>query len=51
MKLDREHQQMLFEVRPDTFAPCKLNHTGERRQSRSGHVWRRRLLRDRKALG
>lgn len=24
MKLDREHQHMLFEVRPDTFAPCKV---------------------------
>lgn len=24
MKLDREHQHMLFEVRPDTFTPCKV---------------------------
>jgi hypothetical protein len=24
MKLDREHQLMLFEVRPDVFAPCRV---------------------------
>jgi len=24
MKLDREHQHMLFEVRPDVFAPCRV---------------------------
>ena len=24
MKLEREHQHMLFEVRPEVFAPCKV---------------------------
>src|ERR1700744_4977748 len=24
LKLDREHQHMLFEVRPDVFTPCKV---------------------------
>ena len=24
LRLDREHQHMLFEVRPDIFAPCKV---------------------------
>jgi hypothetical protein len=24
LKLEREHQHMLFEVRPDVFAPCKV---------------------------
>jgi hypothetical protein len=28
MKLDREHQQMLFDVRPDTFTPCKVGTGG-----------------------
>ena len=28
MKLEREHQQFLFEVRSDTFAPCKVGTGG-----------------------
>jgi hypothetical protein len=28
MKLDREHQHFLFEIRPDTFAPCKVGAGG-----------------------
>jgi hypothetical protein len=24
LKLTRDHQELLFEVRPDTFAPCKV---------------------------
>jgi hypothetical protein len=24
LKLDREHQMMLFDVRPDVFTPCKV---------------------------
>ena len=28
MKLDREHQRMLFDVRPDTFTPCKVGTGG-----------------------
>lgn len=24
LKLDRGHQELLFEVRPDTFSPCKV---------------------------
>ena len=28
MKLDREHQHMLFDLRPDTFAPCKVGTGG-----------------------
>lgn len=27
-KLDREHQHFLFEVRPDTFQPCKVGTGG-----------------------
>jgi hypothetical protein len=28
MKLDREHQQFLFEIRSDTFTPCKVGTGG-----------------------
>ncbi len=28
MKLDREHQHMLFDLRPDTFAPCEVGTGG-----------------------
>ena len=28
MKLDREHQHMLFDIRPDTFTPCKVGTGG-----------------------
>jgi len=28
LKLDREHQNMLFDVRPDVFAPCKVGTGG-----------------------
>ena len=28
MKLDREHQQFLFDVRSDTFTPCKVGTGG-----------------------
>jgi hypothetical protein len=24
MKLDRAHQELLFEIRPETFTPCKV---------------------------
>ena len=28
LKLDREHQHMLFDLRPDTFTPCKVGTGG-----------------------
>lgn len=28
LKLDRDHQQFLFEVRPDTFQPCRVGTGG-----------------------
>jgi hypothetical protein len=28
MKLEREHQHMLFDLRPDTFTPCKVGTGG-----------------------
>lgn len=37
LKLDREHQHFLFEVRPETFQPCKVG---------TGGVWSYVVLED-----
>jgi hypothetical protein len=37
LKLDREHQHFLFEVRPQTFQPCKVG---------TGGVWSYAVLED-----